>query len=63
MSTEEKVLLVRRVEEEYGLTPALAALELARSTLYYHRSHRFSYEGKYAHLSSLLEESSRKLSE
>jgi len=51
---------VERVQGEYGLTPALAALELPRSTWYYHRSHRVSYEEKYAHLRSLLEEIARK---
>lgn len=59
MSTEEKVALVERVQGEYGLSPALAAVELARSTWYYHRNHRVSYEEKYRHLRALLEEIAR----
>lgn len=60
MSTEEKAALVERVEGEYGLSPALAALDLARSTWYYHRSKKVSYEEKYGHLRAILEEIARK---
>lgn len=37
MSTEDKVELVASVWEEHGLAPALAAVELPKSTWYYHR--------------------------
>lgn len=56
MSTAEKVQLARDVRGEIGLGAALAALELPRSTWYYHQSpERKSYEEKYAHLRAPLE--------
>lgn len=60
MSTEEKVELVASVREEHGLAPALAAVELPKSTWYYHRRHKVSYEEKYAHIRPLLEEIARR---
>jgi transposase InsO family protein len=59
MTPEEKVELVASVWETYGLTPALAAVELPKSTWYYHRRHKVSYEEKYAHVRPLLEEIAR----
>jgi len=59
MTTEEKVELVVSVWETHGLEPALAAVELSKSTWYYHRRHKVSYEEKYAHLRPLLEEIAR----
>ena len=50
MTTEQKVALVEGVWETYGLKPALAAVDLPRSTWYYHRNHKVSYEEKYAYL-------------
>lgn len=50
MSTEEKVALVEGVWESYGLASALAAVELPKSTWYYHQSEKVSYEEKYVHL-------------
>jgi transposase InsO family protein len=55
MTTEEKVDLVEGVWETYGLAPALAAVELPKSTWYYHRNEKVSYEEKYAHLLPALE--------
>jgi putative transposase len=55
MSTEEKVQLVDSVGETHGLTPALAAVNLPKSTWYYHQRHKVSYADKYAHLRPLLE--------
>jgi putative transposase len=55
MTTEEKVELVEGVWEAYGLAPALAAVELPKSTWYYHRNGKASYEEKYAHLLPALE--------
>jgi putative transposase len=59
MTTEEKVDLVSSVRETHGLAPALAAVELPKSTWYYHRRHKACYEEKYAHLRSRLEEIAR----
>jgi len=50
MTTEEKVALVAGVWESYGLAPALAAVELPKSTWYYHRNEKVNYKEKYAHL-------------
>lgn len=35
----KKVAMVKEVKQDYGLAPALAALDLARSTWYYHGNH------------------------
>lgn len=59
MSTEQKVGLVDAVWQEFGLAPALAAVELARSTWYYHQRQKVSYQQKYAHLRPVLEEIAR----
>jgi putative transposase len=55
MTTEEKVSLVREVKNEYGLSSALAALQLPRSTWYYQQYHRVPYTEKYANLRKPLE--------
>ena len=47
--------MVKEVKKDYGLAPALAALDLARSSWYYHRKNGVSYEAKFAHLRLLLE--------
>ena len=60
MTTEQKVALVEAAEETYGLNQALAAVGLPKSTWYYHRTQKVSYEDKYAHLQPALEEIARK---
>ena len=55
MTTKEKVELVASVWETHGLAPALAAVELPKSTWYYHRRHGVSYAERYAHVRPLLE--------
>lgn len=56
MSVREKVGLARSGVEEYPLGIVLSALELARSTWYYHRARAVrSYEEKYAELRRPLE--------
>jgi len=59
MTSEGKVELVASVWETHGLAPALAAVELPKSTWYYHRRRKVSYEEKYAHLRPLLEKIAR----
>lgn len=59
MSLTEKVELVASVRAEYGLTAALAALELPKATWYYHTQQKVPYEQKYAHLRPLLEQIAR----
>jgi putative transposase len=59
MTTEEKVGLVASVWERHGLASALAAVELPKSTWYYHRWHKVSYKEKYAYVRPLLEEIAR----
>jgi len=54
MTTEHKAALVQGVWETYGLKPALAAVELPKSTWYYHQKHKVTYEEKYAHLLPVL---------
>lgn len=51
--------LVERVWEEHGLAPALAAVELPKSTWYYHQRQKVGYEAKYAPLRPLLERIAR----
>ena len=55
MTTEAKVELVASAWEMHGLAPALAAVELPKSTWYYHHRHKVSYEEKYARMRPLLE--------
>jgi putative transposase len=43
------------VRDSYGLAPALAAVELPKTTWYYHCKRKVSYEAKYAHLRPHLE--------
>jgi len=59
MSTAEKVDLVATAWETHGLAPALVAVELPKSTWYYHQQHKVSYEEKYAHVRLVLEEIAR----
>ncbi len=51
----EKVALVSGVRDWHGLAAALRALELPRSTWYYHTRRRVGYAEKYAHLREPLE--------
>ncbi len=60
MTTAEKTERVASVCETYGLAPALAAVELPKSTWYYHRRATVSYEEKYAYLRPLLETIARR---
>ena len=46
MTTELKVALVEAVWETHGLNHALAAVDLPKSTWYYHRIQKVSYEDK-----------------
>lgn len=55
MSTAEKVALVASVWQEFGLRPALAAVELSKSTWYYQQRHKVAYEQKYVHVRPVLE--------
>ena len=56
MSTTEKVRLVETVEEQYGLEMALSAVQLPKSTWYYHQNQKQDYQEKYEHLHPKLEE-------
>jgi len=62
MSTEQKVALVASVWLEYGLAPALAAVELPKSTWYYQQRHKVPYGQKYAQLRPVLEQIAREAS-
>ena len=59
MTTEQKVALVETAWETYGLNRALAAVDLPKSTWYYYRAQKVSYEDKYAYLWPELEEIAR----
>jgi transposase InsO family protein len=59
MTTEPKVALVESVWETYGLGPALAAVNLPKSTWYYQRNQKVAYEDKYADVLPELEEIAR----
>jgi putative transposase len=56
MSTEEKAALVTSVQGQYDLTMALSAVQLPKSTWYYHQYQKQSYQEKYEHLHLKLEE-------
>jgi putative transposase len=59
MSTVEKVAFVESVRDACGLSMALSAAELPKSTWYYHQKHKVSLDEKYAHLRPILEEIAR----
>jgi len=46
MTTEQKVTLVETAGETFSLSRALAAVDLPKSTWYYHRAPKVSYEDK-----------------
>ncbi len=50
MSTEEKVNVVEKLQEEYPITAILEAVELLSSTWYYHQNVKQTYEEKYANV-------------
>jgi len=56
MTTERKIALVESVWETYSLGPALAAVELPKTTWYYHHNQKVAYEEKYADVLPELEE-------
>ena len=59
MTASQKVTLVASIVGEYSLSPALAVVELPKSTWYYHQRHKVDYGEKYAHLQPTLEEIAR----
>ena len=63
MSTQEKVRLARSAIPEHGIRPVLSALELPRSTWYYHWKPRPSYVANYAHLREPMERVATELPE
>ncbi len=56
MSTTTKIKLVASVLPEYSLSAALSAVELPKSTWYYHQQPKQSYSDKYQHLRPLVEQ-------
>lgn len=60
MTTEQKVALVETAWETHGLNRTLAAVDLPKSTWYYHRQQKVDYEAKYAYLRPDLEEIARR---
>jgi putative transposase len=63
MNASQKVKLVASVVGEYSLSTALAAVELPKSTWYYHQRQKVDYGAKYAHLQPALEEIARRHTE
>jgi len=59
MTTAEKVARVTEARAEFGLTPALTALVLPRSTWYYHRRNGSDYAHRYRELRAPLERIAR----
>ena len=48
--TEEKVKLVKKHTDQYGLNTCLAAIGLPKNTWYYWKDRKGVYEEKYRHL-------------
>jgi putative transposase len=63
MTPEQKVALVQAVKETHGLTCALAAVGLPKSTWYYHQNDKLDYEEKHRHLQPILEAIAREYPE
>lgn len=59
MTSGQKVALVEEAKDTYGLNLTLAAIDLPKSTWYYHQKHKVAYKEKYADLSPILEEIAR----
>jgi putative transposase len=59
MTSDQKVALVEDAKNTYGLNLALAAIDLPKSTWYYHQKHKVAYEEKHADLFPVLEEIAR----
>jgi putative transposase len=59
MTLAQKVALVETAQDTYGLNLALAAVDLPKSTWYYHQKHKVAYEEKYADLFPILDEIAR----
>ena len=59
MTTEQKVESVASAQDTYGLTLALAVVDLPKSTWYYHQRQKISYAEKYARLRPVLEQIAR----
>jgi putative transposase len=56
MMPEQKVSLVETTKDTFGLNRSLEAVDLAKSTWYYHQNEKVDYEEKYADLRATLEE-------
>jgi len=56
LTSEQKVALVKTAKDRHGLNLALAAIDLPKSTWYYHQKRKVAYEEKYADLFPILEE-------
>jgi len=63
MTPEQQVSLVKAVKDTYGLNCALAAVDLPKSTWYYHENDKVNYEEKYIRLKPILETIARKYPE
>ncbi len=63
MTASQKAKIVASVIGEYSLSAALAAVELPKSTWYYHQRQKVDYGTKYAHLQPALEEIARQHTE
>lgn len=63
MTPEQKVALVQAVKDRHGLNCALAAVDLPKSTWYYHQNDKVDYEEKYGHLKPILETIAREYPE
>jgi len=59
MTSEQKVALVEAAKDTYGLNLTLTAIDLPKTTWYYHQKHKVAYEEKYAYLLPTLEEIAR----
>jgi putative transposase len=60
MSANQKVELVASVVGQYSLASALAAVDLPKSTWFYHQRQKVDYSTKYARLQPVLEEIARR---
>ncbi len=56
MSIREKVAIVDKAKEEYGLNLACEAIDLSKATWYYQKNQKVDYEEKYNYLKPIIEE-------
>jgi len=63
MNIQEKVSIIDKAKEEYGLNLACEAVDLPKASWYYHKNQKVDYKEKYNYLKPIMEEIIREFPE